>query len=144
VLRGLIDRLGPGRPGCAVSAFDGGQRLPKTDDQFVFLCFGEMRGRERRRPFMIARPIMLVSWDDAPSAICTTCSALLASARLCVTRISVVPRSWLTFRSNAMISLSVSTSRSEVGSSASSRIGLLNERPRNHGARCSPADISDG
>ena len=48
----LIDRLGPGRPGCAVSAFDGGQRLPKTDDQFVFLCFGEYAEvRERRRPF---------------------------------------------------------------------------------------------
>ena len=37
----LIDCRGPGRPSCAVSAFDGDQCLPKTDDQFVFLCFGE-------------------------------------------------------------------------------------------------------
>src|SRR5208283_3449751 len=32
----LIDRRGPGWPRCAVSAFDGDQRLPKTDNQFVF------------------------------------------------------------------------------------------------------------
>ena len=116
----------------------GRQLPPQVADQRVLLA----RATAWRDGAVSACPV--THGTTAPLAMWTICSAW--SARRKVVRnhdqrhaaIRVTRRNW------SMISLSVSASRSEVGSSASSSAGSLIRARAIAARRCSPAEISAG
>src|SRR5262249_25171500 len=110
---------------------------PEPRDQRVLVRVGQLL-QQRRLVFD------LVHVASLPSEMWRTRSVCSASRRLCVTMIIVKGRSRFSLRNQSTISLSVTSSRSDVGSSASNSAGSLMRARASTARRCSPEEISEG